>query len=319
MNILVTGASGYIGSLLIQQLEKNQQISTIVAVDIKKGQEFTKKTKFYLMDIRDKQIWNVIKDHKIDAVVHLASIVNPPENLTREEQYEIDVKATIQIFKFSAISMVKRFIITSSGAAYGYYPDNPIPLKENHPLRGNIEFAYSYHKKIIEKNLALLSKQYPHTKQFIFRVSTILGEKTSNQITSLFKKKFLIGIKGSSSPFCFVWDKDVVNCLEKSLFCEIKKADIYNLSGDGFLTIQEIAEILNKKIIFFSPELLRFSLKILNKLKLSQYSSEQVLFLQYRPVLDNTKLKRKFGYIPKKTSKEVFLDFAKYNQIQSLR
>lgn len=317
MNVFITGASGYIGSLLIQQLEKSQQISSIVAIDIKRGIENTQKTKFYLMDIRDKQIINLIKDHKIQSVIHLASIVNPTKNLTREEQYEIDIKATIQLFKFSVTAMVKRFVITSSGAAYGYYPDNPIPLKENHPLRGNVEFAYSYHKRLIEKNLAFLGKQYPHTKQFIFRISTILGEKTSNQITNLFKKKFLIGIKGSSSPFCFVWDQDVIDCLEKSLFCEPNKAGIYNLSGDGFLTIEEIAEILQKKIIYFSPNVLKFSLKLLHKLKLSQYSPEQVIFLQYRPVLDNAKLKIEFGYIPKKTSKEVFLEYVKKTHLYS--
>jgi UDP-glucose 4-epimerase len=38
----------------------------------------------------------------------------------------------------------------------------------------------------------------------------------------------------------------------------------------------------------------------------SQYGPEQVRFLKYRPVLDNKKLKEVYGYIPRKTSHEVF-------------
>ncbi|MFN3604281.1 MAG: NAD-dependent epimerase/dehydratase family protein [Leptonema sp. (in: bacteria)] len=311
MNVLITGASGYIGLQLVKQLEKNQQIHSIIAIDIKKNIEESKKTKFYLMDIRDKKILELLQKHKIDTVIHLAAIVNPTKHLTKKEQYSIDVIGTTSIMKYCAISMVKRFIITSSGAVYGYHPDNPIPIHEGQPLRGNKEFAYSYHKTIIEKRLDFFKQKYPHLKQFIFRVSTILGEKTSNQISDLFKKKFLIGIQGSDSPFCFVWDQDVINCLEKAIFCDLNKSGIYNLSGDGYLKIQEISEILNKKIIYFPPKLLSKILKILYKLKISQYSSEQILFLQYRPVLDNSKLKNEFGYIPKKTSKEVFLYFAK--------
>jgi UDP-glucose 4-epimerase len=52
--------------------------------------------------------------------------------------------------------------------------------------------------------------------------------------------------------------------------------------------------------------LLRTALAIAKPLGLSAYGPEQVGFLQYRPVLDNTRLKTVFGYVPQKTSAEVF-------------
>ena len=42
------------------------------------------------------------------------------------------------------------------------------------------------------------------------------------------------------------------------------------------------------------------------RLGLTQYGPEQIDFLRYRPVLDNTRLKRDFGYLPKLSSAEVF-------------
>ena len=48
------------------------------------------------------------------------------------------------------------------------------------------------------------------------------------------------------------------------------------------------------------------ALAVARPLGLSRYGPEQVRFLQYRPVLDNTALKTVFGYVPQKTSAEVF-------------
>lgn len=309
MNVCIIGSSGYLGSLLVLKLIQNQHIKTIVGIDIKSSKTLINNEKFIFLQMNygDREIKRVLETYKVNTVIHLASFLSPQKNLSREELYNIEVMGTIHLLRASMETSIQRFIYSSSGAAYGYHPDNPIPLKEQHPLRGNQEFFYSYHKMRIEQELEIYRNTYPSMKQFIFRIATILGKHTKNIITQLFERPFLIGIKGSTSPFCFVWDEDVVRCFEMAIFAPSDKADVYNLSGDGYLTIQEISKILNKPIIYFSPKFLKHLLKVLYTLRLSSYSSEQVLFLQYRPVLDNTKLKEKFGYIPEKTSKEVFL------------
>ena len=42
---------------------------------------------------------------------------------------------------------VRRIVVSSSGAAYGYHPDNPEWITEDQPVRGNEEFAYADHKR----------------------------------------------------------------------------------------------------------------------------------------------------------------------------
>jgi UDP-glucose 4-epimerase len=153
MRVFVTGASGYIGSLLIEKLQQNPFIEKIIAVDVKKNIKDNEKVEFFYKDIRDPEICTLIRIYQINVVIHLASIVNPPKGMSKEEQFSIDVKGTENILECAGKNMVQKFIITSSGAAYGYYPDNPIPIKESHPIRGNQEFAYSYHKRLIEKKL----------------------------------------------------------------------------------------------------------------------------------------------------------------------
>jgi UDP-glucose 4-epimerase len=83
-------------------------------------------------------------------------------------------------------------------------------------------------------------------------------------------------------------------------------AGIFNVAGDGALSIQEIATRLGKRCVTLPPGLLRAALAVLHPLKLSRYGPEQVDFLRYRPVLDNRRLKEVLGYRPRMTSSEVF-------------
>jgi UDP-glucose 4-epimerase len=72
------------------------------------------------------------------------------------------------------------------------------------------------------------------------------------------------------------------------------------------MTMREIATVLGKRYVSLPVNLVRGSLWLMRKLRLTQYGPEQVDFLRYRPVLDNTKLKAEFGYVPRKTSREAF-------------
>lgn len=74
---------------------------------------------------------------------------------------------------------VRRVVVSSSGAAYGYHPDNGVAhdgwLTENDPIRGNEAFAYSHHKRLVEDMLAELRTSHPQLEQVVLRIGTILG------------------------------------------------------------------------------------------------------------------------------------------------
>ena len=373
--VLVTGASGYLGKHLIRALATDRKgIQDIVAADIRKPpiKDQEKGVTYLEADVRSLEMGRIIKTHSIDTIVHLATIVTPPKGSSHDLEYSVDVIGTQNILNACIENQVKKIIVTSSGAAYGYYADNAPILTEDDPIRGNREFPYAYHKRLVEEMLAEYRKEYPQLKQIVFRPGTILGENVSNQITNLFEKKIVLGIKGADSPFVFIWDQDVVNCIKKGITED--KEGIYNLAGDGALTMKQIAGILEKPYVEISdklleklfglfqnirgfqsnvkksipsiigPVIMNFQLvqdmltgflprsvhplveklhKAQNQLgqilpenigpvfellddNLPPYGPEQVVFLKYRPVLSNQKLKDKFGYTPIKTSEDVF-------------
>ncbi len=297
--ILITGAAGMVGRALIDELE-----GEIVATDLVAPDPLPPGVQFVRMDVTTDDPQRVIAEIRPEVVVHLASIVTPPKGTGRDLAHRVDVEGTRKVMDAAIATGVKRLVVTSSGAAYGYHADNPVPLRETDPLRGNREFPYSDHKRQVEEMLTHARRDHPELEQVVLRVGTVLGEGTENQITALFHKPRLLAVTGSESPFVFIWTRDLARILVRA--ATDGPPGIYNVAGDGAMGVSALARALGKPVLRLPAWVLKAALAIARPLGLSRYGPEQVRFLQFRPVLANDALKQEFGYVPEKTSAEVF-------------
>jgi UDP-glucose 4-epimerase len=295
--VLITGAAGYVGGLLGSRLARDLHV---VGTDIRPRADLPFAIR--QMDVRDPALAAFLREEAISHVVHLASVLDAGDDRARE--FDIDVNGTRNVLDCCLAAGVGHVTVTSSGAAYGYYADNPAWIDETQPLRGNREFAYSDHKRQVEEMLADYRDRHPGLRQLVFRPGTILGATTRNLITNLFRQKRILAIRGSASPFVFIWDEDVVAAIEHGLRGD--RSGIYNMAGDGALTVAEIAAILGKPVLALPAGLVKAALWMGRRLGVGRYGPEQVNFLRYRPVLSNRRLKHEFGYRPQKTSEETF-------------
>jgi UDP-glucose 4-epimerase len=303
MTILVTGGNGFLGSSVVAGLAAAGQ--EVVSADLRFPTSEVEGVRYVVMDVTDAAAVDAgIAAAAPEVVVHLASIVTPGKGSSREREYAVDVEGSRNVFASCLDHGVRRVVVSSSGAAYGYHADNPVPLTEDDPVRGNEEFAYSHHKRLVEEQLAVLREEHPELEQVVLRIGTILGERVDNQITALFERRRLLRIRGADSPFVFIWDTDVVEVVLRAVTGPV--TGIFNVAGDGTMTVREIAEALGKRTLVVPERVLRAGLAVASRLRLSPYGPEQTKFLQYRPVLDNTRLKRDFGYTPSRTSREAF-------------
>lgn len=305
--VLITGAAGYVGRLVMQALAREPgTLQTIVATDLRAlpGHEVPAGVIFEAADIRSGRIGELMAQHHIDTVVHLAAVVTPRPGDSRQMQYEVDVEGTRNVVEACVAHGVAKLVYTSSGAAYGYSPDNAALLKEDDPLRGNEAFAYAWHKRLVEEMLATYRETHPELAQLVLRVSTVLGPTVNNQITAMFERPLVVGVRGADTPFCFIWDQDLVDCIARGVHGA--GAGVYNITGDGVMTLREIAHAMHRRYVPIPVGVLTAALGMLSERKWTAYGPEQVMFLRYRPVLDNHKLKTDFGFRPQRTSRQVF-------------
>ena len=308
--VLVTGADGFVGRGLLQALAARLASGTLQAVwaqDVRTvpPERQLPGIQYAMQDVRAPDLAAQFQRLRPDTVVHLASIVTPGRGSSRAFEYSVDVEGTRNVLQACLASGVRHIVVSSSGAAYGYHSDNAPWLTEDMPLRGNEVFAYSQHKRLVEEMLAEHRQRHPALLQTVLRIGTILGERVDNQITALFAKPRLIAIRGSDSPFVFIWDEDVVGALMHAL-SGTAPPGCYNLAGDGALTIHQSAQRMGKRTRDLPPVLIKSALWLGSRLGASRYGPEQLDFLRYRPVLLNTALKERFGYTPGKTSAQAF-------------
>lgn len=295
--VLITGIGGYIGSQLAEQLTEH---CFVTGIDLRKHPSLS--CPHQIMDIRDPALIGLLRRERITHVVHLAAVLE--DSGDRQRDYDIDVNGTRNVLDACLAAGVGHLTVTSSGAAYGYHADNPNWIDEQDPLRGNPEFAYSDHKRQVEELLADYRARYPQLMQLVLRPGTVLGAETRNLITNLFSKKRILAIRGSDSPFVFIWDQDLINIIRTGVLRQ--RTGIYNLAGDGAVPIRRIAALLNKPVLTLPAVVLRLILRIGKLVGVGRYGPEKIDFLRYRPVLSNRRLKQEFGYMPLKTSEQTF-------------
>jgi UDP-glucose 4-epimerase len=249
--MLITGGAGFVGSYLCEMFKKEGYFVTSIddlsngrIENIKEGFEFIK------VDITNPDLFNKLKHHNFDLVIHCAaqssnarSFIDPKQDMITNQF------GTLNILDFCIKKNIKRFIFTSSMSAYGE-PKN-LPTKET-----NICFPdsfYAVHKLSSEYYIRIYAQQHG-LKYTIFRLYTTYGhgqnlENREQGLLSIYLSyivnKETLAVKGSKDRLRdIIHVSDVASAIRLSLNNPKSYRKIYNLGTGRAIKIKKIIELL---------------------------------------------------------------------------
>ena len=178
-NILITGGAGYIGSHVAEVLVK-KKYNVIVFDNLITGHKklINKKAQFINGDIKNfNKLSKVIKNFKINSIIHLAAFLNISEaEKNKKKYYKNNVIGTLNLVKACKNSKVKNIIFSSSCSVYGNVNGS---VKET--TKTNPQGYYAYTKLKSEKIIKHYSKKLNYN-YFILRYFNVAGASESGKI-----------------------------------------------------------------------------------------------------------------------------------------
>ncbi len=246
MRILVTGACGYKGTVLVPKLVRLGH--TVIAVDTQWFGNFLPPHPNLTVLKQDVRQTNDLDLTEIDAIIHLASVANDPcGDLDPKLTWEISALATMQLADKAAKSGVKQFIYASSGSVYG--------VKEEEQVTEDLDLTplteYNKTKMVAERVLLSYADQMAIQ---IVRPATVCGysprmrlDVSVNLLTMAALSKGKITVFGGNQTRPNIHIDDITDLYIFMLDNPEKTQGVFN-AGFENLSIMDIAQMVQKRL-----------------------------------------------------------------------
>lgn len=308
-NVLITGASGYLGAFIAQFLQDKPDVQTIVGIDVRPPTRRLEKYVFLQHDVRE-PIDQIIKDHAIDSIIHAAYV--KVQIHAKALMEDININGTKNVLAAAARAQVRQLICFSSASVYGFHPDNPNPLREDSPLRANADYVYSKNKQAIEMLLAAFAVENPAIKTAVLRPAFVVGKGFDDPLARHLRHSLVI-IPSTTAPLQFVHEDDLVAIVYLMLRSET--TGTFNVGAEGTVTFAEMVDMLGNKKLFVPFWLMYYFNAAAWALRLrflSESPSAGLKGIRYPWVVSSEKLRRETGYEYAYSSREAFADWVKH-------
>lgn len=188
MKLFITGGAGYIGShTCVELLEAGHELvvvdnlSNSKAISLQRVSEITSKPLTFIEgDIRDCDLMTrLLRDHKIDAVIHFAGLKAVGESNEKPvDYYDHNVGGTLSLIKAMALAEVFTIIFSSSATVYG--DPHTVPITEDFPLSATNPYGRS--KLMVEQVLSDLQTSDSRWSVTLLRYFNPVGAHESGLI-----------------------------------------------------------------------------------------------------------------------------------------
>ena len=320
--VLVTGASRFVGGQLAARLAADSTIDRILAVDtVSPRQELLRRmgrAEFVRADLRNPLISKVISTAKVDTVVHASITANPrhsggPSGGPRNgysAMKEMNVIGTMQLLAACQKSTaVTRLVVKSTGAVYGASALDQAVFTERDEPNGIPASGYAKDAVEIEGYIRGFARRREDVDVTVLRFTNIIGPRIDTVLSRYFSLPVVPTVLGYDARVQLLHEEDALAVLERAT--RERLPGVFNVGGDGVLLLSQAIRRVGRIPVPIPQPAVATVGRLLRSAQLVDYSLEQTRFLNFGRVLDTTRLRTEFGFVPRWTTVQAFDDYVR--------
>ena len=312
MRVAVIGATGNLGTSVIQALADDPDVDEVVGIARRRPELTWAKTTWATADISRDDLSPHLR--KVDAVVLLAWLIQPARDLTTARA--TNVEGSARVLRAVAEAKVKTLAYASSVGAYSPGPKDRA-VDESWPTEGIPTSFYSRHKAEVESILDRFEQDSPKVRVARIRPGLVFKRAAASGIRRLFAGPLLPSplVRPSLIPlipdvpglrFQAVHSYDVGEVFRLAVKAKAKGA--FNVAADPVLDPQEIARTLGARTVPIPASILRAGAAASWKLRLQPTPPGWLYLALGVPIMDITRAREELGWQPRFTSARALLD-----------
>lgn len=292
MRFLVTGGSGYLGTLLIDLLARRDDIEEVVNVDVRPPGRANAKERYVARSVTG-ELADLCDG--VDVAVHNAWALEPLRDAGR--QRAICIGGTTRFLSACVVRRVRHVVFVSSDTAYGAQPGHGGALDESEPLRERHHFQYSAEKREAEGLVRSFAADHPEALVQIVRPTTVWGPRVANYLSRMMSRPFVFSALGHDPAIQLVHEDDAAAAMAAIVLSRSPGA--FNVAPESTLPFSEVCRRLGVRRIPLPLPLLVGAGEVAWRLRLrwlTEAPGAFAYFLAYTPVLSSRRLVDELGF-----------------------
>ncbi|MGH2811900.1 MAG: NAD-dependent epimerase/dehydratase family protein [Actinomycetota bacterium] len=306
--VLITSVSSFLGSSLAKALEDSTDVSYIAGVDVGEPPAELERTEFIKADIRNPLIRRVLASTEVDTVVHTGVLSTASGLSGRVAQRERNVIGTLQLLAAcQRIEGLSKLVVRSSTAVYGIEPGAPSVLPES--WSGNSHPEGGYFRDVVEAETYArdFARRRPDVEVTVLRMANVIGPRAESNMTQFFSLPLVPTALGFDPRLQLIHEDDAIEVLKKAVL--ESHPGVFNAAADGIMYLSQAIRIARRLPLPILSPVARLVGDAFRAAGLVDFPQDQLSLLVHGRVVDNSRLKERFGYVPKYSTPEAFRNF----------
>jgi UDP-glucose 4-epimerase len=315
--VLITGISGHLAGRLARTLEQDPEVEYVVGVGLDEPSMDLERTEFVRADIRNPLTVKVLQTTEVDTVVHLHILATPAGVGGRTQMKEINVIGTMQLLgACQRAERVRKVVMKSTTAVYGADPRDPALFTEEMASRSEPRYGYTKDAVEVERYARSFARRRPDVAVTLLRFANFIGPEIETPLTRYFTLPVVPTAMGYDPRLQFVHEDDAVEILRRAVRGD--HPGIYNVAGDGVVLLSQALRLMGRLRVPVVLPLVAPMASAVRRLRVVDFATDQLRYLLYGRVADATRMKTRFGFEARFTSKAALLDFARERRMRRL-